>query len=672
MSLRYKGATISATAPVTTGGEDGTAPGAWTLEQQSQLQAAGLWPAQPTPKYIEDVFSTYLYTGNGSTQTITNGIDLAGKGGMVWAKSRAAGSHFLYDTVRGVNKYLRSNATDSQITQADSLTAFNTTGFSIGNAIFNDNAVNYASWTFREQPKFFDVVTYTGNGVAGRTVAHGLGSAPGCIIIKSTSLAVNWQVYHRSTGNTDGLILNLTAATQAVNWWNNTTPATTEFTLGGGTGNNAGETYVAYLFAHDAGGFGPAFTDNVISCGSFTADGASQATVTLGYEPQWLLVKPSSGGGGSWLLVDNMRGLNANLGDQMLRPNSSAAESALGFFKINATGFTWSGADPSTAYIYIAIRRGPMKVPTDGTTVFDVDTLTPTADLIGTKVTNPFATDLLITTQRSHAGLPSTYAVDRLRGGSQSVATNSPNAEQDWGTTYSWKFDYNNGFLDNFAYPQGSVTTPMIYWSFKRAPGFFDEVCYAGTGVATTVAHNLAVVPELMIVKCRSTATNDWIVYAGSLGNNSNGYLNYTYQFDTPSSIWNTTTPTASVFSIGGTGLQVNNSGRTYVAYLFATCPGVSKVGSYTGTGATLTIDCGFAAGARFVLIKRTNGSGGWYVWDTARGMVSGTDPSLLLNSTAAEVNANSIYTATTGFQIVSTAAGINASGGSYIFLAIA
>jgi hypothetical protein len=125
------------------------------------------------------------------------------------------------------------------------------------------------------------------------------------------------------------------------------------------------------------------------------------------------------------------------------------------------------------------------------------------------------------------------------------------------------------------------------------------------------------------------------------------------------------------VFSLG-TATEVNTSTATYVAYLFATCPGVSKVGSYTGTGATQTINCGFTGGARFVLIKRTDSIGDWYIWDTVRGMVSGTDPSLLPNTTNAEVNANSVYTATTGFQIVSTAAGINASGGTYIFLAIA
>jgi hypothetical protein len=115
-------------------------------------------------------------------------------------------------------------------------------------------------------------------------------------------------------------------------------------------------------------------------------------------------------------------------------------------------------------------------------------------------------------------------------------------------------------------------------------------------------------------------------------------------------------------------------SPQTYVAYLFATCAGVSKVGSYTGTGTTQTINCGFTAGARFVLIKRTDSTGDWYVWDSARGIVAGNDPYLLFNSVAAEVtNTDYIDTAATGFEISSTApAAINANGGSFVFLAIA
>jgi hypothetical protein len=118
----------------------------------------------------------------------------------------------------------------------------------------------------------------------------------------------------------------------------------------------------------------------------------------------------------------------------------------------------------------------------------------------------------------------------------------------------------------------------------------------------------------------------------------------------------------------------MNGSGYTYVLYLFATLAGVSKVGSYTGTGADLNVDCGFSAGARFILIKRTDSTGDWYVWDSVRGIAAGNDPYLLLNSTAAEVtNTDYIDPLSSGFTVTATApAALNASGGSYIFLAIA
>jgi hypothetical protein len=127
------------------------------------------------------------------------------------------------------------------------------------------------------------------------------------------------------------------------------------------------------------------------------------------------------------------------------------------------------------------------------------------------------------------------------------------------------------------------------------------------------------------------------------------------------------------VFSVG-TNADVNTNNATYVAYLFASVTGVSKVGSYTGTGSTQTINCGFTAGSRFVMVKRTDSTGDWYVWDSARGIVSGNDPYLLLNSTAAEVtNTDYIDTANSGFEISSTApAAINANGGTFVFLAIA
>ena len=139
------------------------------------------------------------------------------------------------------------------------------------------------------------------------------------------------------------------------------------------------------------------------------------------------------------------------------------------------------------------------------------------------------------------------------------------------------------------------------------------------------------------------------------------------------SGVWNNTAPTATQFTIG-TDSDVNSgtAGDTTAFWLFASCPGVSKVGSYTGTGATQTINCGFAGGARFVLIKRTDASANWFVWDTARGMVSGTDPRLPWDANTVEANADWVYTTSVGFQIVTSDATVNASGGSYIYLAIA
>jgi len=153
------------------------------------------------PNYIEEVFSTWLYTGNGSTQTITNGIDLAGEGGLVWIKDRDSGAkgHALFDTARGVNKKLQSQSAGAEFSSPNQLTAFNATGFDLGSSGDpNGSGTTYASWTFRKQPKFFDVVTWTGDGVQGRQISHSLNSVPGCIIVKRTDTTAGWAVYHRS------------------------------------------------------------------------------------------------------------------------------------------------------------------------------------------------------------------------------------------------------------------------------------------------------------------------------------------------------------------------------------------------------------------------------------------------------------------------------------------
>ena len=624
------------------------------------------------PQYIEDVFNVWLYTGNGSTQTITNGIDLSGKGGLVWRQGRSAATGgMLIDTARGIGSYLISYSTDAAQTGSNWIDSFNSNGFTMNSSSFNGGAT-YASWTFRKQPKFFDVVTYTGNGTAGRTVAHNLGSVPGCMIVKRTDASNGWAVYHRSMNASPQdymMRLNATDAafTTSPSRWNNTLPTATEFTLSGNDEvNGSGATYVAYLFAHDAGGFGLTGTDNVISCGSYTGNGSSTGpVVTLGYEPQWVMIKRTDDIG-SWHMHDIMRDMSVT-SNALLFANLSDAEVAGASAKISplATGFQLNnGTNGENAsggtYIYIAIRRGPMKVPTSGTSVFSPQTYTAAT----TTFTPNFPLDLNwdIFNRGTGGGI---YWGSRLQGDSKYLVSASTATE---GSYQSWQYGLATG---TFQQTISTGTGDGVEWMFRRAPSFFDEVCYTGTGSNRTVTHNLGAVPELMIVKSRGT--NDWAVYNSTSGATQAMYLNSTTAAFTLNTFWNDTTPTSTVFTVG-TRSQTNESAINYVAYLFATCAGVSKVGSYTGTGATQTIDCGFTGGARFVLIKRTDSTGSWYVWDVARGISSGNDPYLLLNSTAAEVtNTDYIDAYSAGFEISSTApAEINASGGTFIYLSIA
>jgi hypothetical protein len=541
-----------------------------------------------------------------------------------------------------------------------------TVNFASGGGQLTNGGINYASWTFREQPKFFDIVTWSGDSTSGRQISHNLGATPGMVIVKSLATD-QWTTWHRSLTSGNYIVLNSTAAQTtagAVNRFGNGTttvnPTDTVFTVGSnGEVNQTGNNYVAYLFAHDAGGFGTSGNDNVISCGSFTTDGSGNATVSLGYEPQWVLIKQTDGVD-SWYLNDNMRGMAVSGNQPNLSPNSSAAESAGGYNTYpNATGFTASVGIAAKNYIYIAIRRGPMAVPTDGTSVFAIDTRYSAGSNPAYRANFPVDMDLV----RTIDGTSSWSLQDRLRGKLRLI-TNSTDAESAWDERY----DFNNGWGE-----ATSADPTRFSWMFGRAPGFFDVVCYTGTGSARTIAHNLASVPQLIIVKGRSNALN-WRTYNFFNGSSQSMNLNDDGRSsDVGNIFWNSTTPTASVFSIG-TDNSVNASGQTFVAYLFASAPGVSKVGNYTGTGTTQVINCGFTAGARFVLIKRTNVEGDWYVWDSARGIVAGNDPYLLLNSTAAEVTSTDyIDTAATGFEISSTApAAINANGGSFIFLAIA
>jgi len=291
-----------------------------------------------------------------------------------------------------------------------------------------------------------------------------------------------------------------------------------------------------------------------------------------------------------------------------------------------------------------------------------------------------FSPDMVMTKPRSpdYGYYGTDY--DRLRGVNKRLTMNETDAENTVSGVSAFNMDgYSLGTDGNL----NNSSSTYISWNFRRAPSFFDEVCYTGNSAQTAYNHNLGVAPELVIVKVRNVSGESWPVWCiyGTQQNSWATILDGTNPYQNRgANLWGTTptaTPsmTSTTFRLGNND-AVNVSGNTYVAYLFATCAGVSKVGSYTGTGALQTVNCGFTSGARFVLIKRTDSTGGWYIYDSTRGITSGNDPYLFMNgpSQAAQVTGtNYVDTDSTGFKVTAAApAGLNASGGTYIFLAIA
>ena len=508
------------------------------------------------------------------------------------------------------------------------------------------------------------------------------------IIVKRLDQASQWKVTHFNPSAKYGR-LNSTDDMSSSNFANLNGgyivgfATATQFNVAEFSGvsdtNANGGTYVAYLFAHNT------TADGIIQCGSYTGTGVVGNTITLGWEPQWLLVKNATTGGQEWGIFDSMRGLAANSsgGDAQLFANDSSTEGNSFYFAPTATGFSCEDTSlrynaSGNTYAYVAIRRGLMAAPTVGTTVFSpIAAVGNEGDVLTTGI--PF--DLQINSIRTGGGYNS-GVFDRLRGvvttnttaSAPKLTTSSAASETNVNATRGWN---STGF--SISQTLGSSTS-MIYWNFRRAAGFFDTVCYTGNSTSgRTVNHNLTVVPELTIIKARNWASGDWFVllpntattYNRLIIDGTSGQSTYDYSPSTGGFDF-TAAPTATQLTLGSSA-NTNSSSYNYVAHLFASCPGVSKVGTYTGTGALQTINCGFTTGARFVLIKRTDTTGDWYVYDSARGISSGNDPFTLLNTTSAETTGtNYVDTTSVGFQVTAAApAGLNASGGTYLFLAI-
>jgi hypothetical protein len=320
------------------------------------------------------------YTGNDSSQSI-GGLDFSPD--LVWIKNRGAVSnHRIYDTIRGASNHLYSNLTNAEASTSNTLSAFNSDGFDVSGTGIDTNASGseYVAWTWdagsstvtnndgsitsqvRANPSAgFSIVSYTGDGSSGATIGHGLNAAPYLMLVKSRSDSAYWEVYHSSIGNTKTLYLNTTDSEQTSSAsWNNTTPSSTVFTVGNGSGvNTLSSTYVAYCWAP---------VEGYSAFGSYTGNGSTDGPfVYTGFRPKFLLVKLSSGSTDNWFIQDTSRS-PSNVSVNTLSPDNTNTESSGTFnsvdilsngFKLRDSNQNFNGT--TYTYVYAAFAEHPFK-----------------------------------------------------------------------------------------------------------------------------------------------------------------------------------------------------------------------------------------------------------------------------------------------------------------------
>lgn len=307
------------------------------------------------------------YTGNGGTQTVANSGGFAPD--FVWIKNRGtATDHGLFDTVRGATKRLASNLANAETTEVNSLTAFTSTGFTVGaTQDFNQNAIGLVGWQWKEGvPQGFDIVAYTGDGTSPRNISHNLGVAPAMVIVKSRGAVASWMVKHKNLSANNNLFLESTSAqsTPSNGYIQDLSSSSTFGVVNGGGGvanvNTNGTTYVAYCFAQVAG---------YSAFGSYTGNGSTDGPfVYLGFRPRFVMIKRTDTAE-AWTIVDTSRTTSNTNSVQYLIPNSSGAEftDTNSDYDILSNGlkFRDSGSlsnGSGGTYIYAAFAENPFKI----------------------------------------------------------------------------------------------------------------------------------------------------------------------------------------------------------------------------------------------------------------------------------------------------------------------
>ena len=648
------------------------------------------------PLDSSDVYKSYSFIGNSTAgQVINTGLDMVNNHGLVMIANSGGGTPYFFDTKRGAGLYVYEAT--QQTTDNNSLTSFNNNGFTLGNSsLVNQSNNEYSTWSFLCHEKFFDIVTYSGNGSNGRTIPHNLSVDAGMLLILCLNQNSVLQAFqHRShkpytnvainaaTGNAvattffdeahDGNKYSITNS-----YWNdvamapNSQSTAKEFTVGTSTHTNeAGRTYVAYIWGHDtsaegiirAEGFSPSFSIT-------PSHGAGK--VTLGWQPSWSYVKQASvnsvtnySPGDLGGITDDTNGwsaTNSNSANYHSMSNSGIHEAGSmipvhdGIHVLLHTNDTIDGGQESSFlttsgdwYIGTFIKK-PMPLAEsraktckigkytgngsshylsmDDSTGFGIQPHTFFSWAMRKTDGSNASTKYCMLWSRNIMGI----GIGAIQDHNYTLVTNSSQRSKRTNFYEVSSGVANVNTINYYRSPAGfpspnryydrsrritiegsndhynQANTEYRYHIFGESRFFFDSVVYRGEGTGQQITHNLGAIPKMIWVKALHGNDTSWAVYHESKGNN------FVVELDDPGTTltgtvcWNQTDPTDSYFSVGNDN-RTGQQYRYYVAYLFGERAGYTKLGSYTADESARTIDCGFTNGAKSIFILGNSGA---------------------------------------------------------------
>jgi hypothetical protein len=642
----------------------------------------------PTPS---ENFNTVLWTGNGTGQSIT-GVGFAPD--FVWLKDRDqnAYAHRIFDTSRGVLNVIKPSGQNAQSTDAGSLTSFDSDGFTLGNDNYvNNSGDDFVGWTMKanggttvsngdgdvtstvqlNSKTNFSIVEFQGT-TSENSVGHGLGVKPELIIIKELGFTANWNVYYDVVdGSLDYAHLNLTSAganssrtmwTSSVFYWS----------------GNATTDCVAYCFSSVSG---------YSKIGSYTGNGSTNGPlVETGFEPAFIMIKNVSAIY-EWTIYDNKRS-PSNPRDNVLYPNNNDAENTgeTGDIDFLTNGFQLKATEGSINQnggniLYMAFASDASAAPTLADS-FGLTTYTGNG-ASGNSITGlSFKPSLLWL--KSYAGSVGNFShqvMDSLRGASSSMSTNNQNNET-INTNGLESFDSNGFTVGSAAGGWNYSGTDYVAWAWKantlpsintdgaqtalvsaNVAAGFSIVQLPDRAGTYTVGHGLDGVPDLIITKQYQGGTGNWLTYNSPIG--ARNYMNL--NVDAGNTV---ATPGYEYDSVTATTFTNLISGSTYsyIHYCFKSVPGFSKIGSYTGNGSTQSIT-GVGFQPNWLMIKQTDGSNAWRIFDSARGLSA--PQTLFANLDLAEDSeSNTVSSFDSDGWTMGSQQGVNDNGDNYIYIA--